>query len=112
MKLFVDDLRECPKGWLLARTITEAIRYLHQFNFEVVSLDHDIVDPNTKRRDGFSVETFEPVAYHLSLMNPRPKVLIHTSNFTAGQRMAEILGIGYNPVIYNPSDYERSEYGG
>lgn len=95
MKLYVDDMRACPDGWVPARTVTEAIRILATLPIQEVSLDHDIQCDNGPRPHHVSDETFEPVARYIALMNPRPKVHIHTSNYPAGDRMAEILGIEY-----------------
>lgn len=41
-KLYVDDLRDCPEGYDLARNFHEAIVLLEQFDYDEVSLDHDI----------------------------------------------------------------------
>ena len=58
MKLFVDDIRKLPdESWSLARTVSEAIRAINMFDFEVISLDHDI--------EG-SKETFDTVALFLA----------------------------------------------
>jgi len=43
IRLYVDDLREPPEGWVLARTITEAIRLLAKQEISEVSLDYDIM---------------------------------------------------------------------
>jgi hypothetical protein len=94
-RLFVDDLRECPEGWILARTITEAIRILATVHPQIVSLDHDITfyDGNGVRQIS-SKETFEPVARYIALMNPRPQVFFHTGNPVGQARMERILGMG------------------
>lgn len=42
LRLYVDDLRPCPDGWMVARDFHHAIAMLEQYEFEVVSLDHDI----------------------------------------------------------------------
>lgn len=42
MKLFVDDIRPAPKGWYLAKTVTEAIRLIDLYDWKEISLDHDI----------------------------------------------------------------------
>jgi hypothetical protein len=108
LKVFVDDLRDCPKGWQVARTITEAIRILSTQPVEEVSLDHDIM----AHVNVASEETFEPVARYLAVLNSilelnnQIKVRIHTSNTTAGKVMADILGIEYNYKIYDLKDYE------
>ena len=92
----MDDLRACPEGWTPARTVTEAIRLLATMPVDEVSLDHDIIADCTHRPSRpMSMETFEPVARYIALMNPRPTVRIHTANPPAGERMAEILGIEY-----------------
>ena len=99
MKLFVDDLRACPDGWQLARTNTEAIRLLAGGWVDEISLDHDICVTGPKNKNnkviistGFSLETFQPVAYYISLMQKKPEVYFHTANYEAGERMARIIG--------------------
>ena len=43
MKLWVDDIRNAPdETWTVARTINAAINALKMFEFEEISLDHDI----------------------------------------------------------------------
>lgn len=100
MQLFVDDYRDCPEGWHLARTVTEAIRVLATMPVETVSLDHDIA---FQARHGMELETFEGVAWYLAAMtvDERPsQVIIHTGNPMAASRMAGILEMaGYKPVI-------------
>jgi len=95
LKLFVDDLRACPQGWVPARSVTEGIRILATMPVEEVSLDHDIACHLVMGREHLSAETFEPVARYIALMKERPAVKIHTSNYPAGSKMAEILGIEY-----------------
>jgi len=41
MKLYLDDVRDCPAGWTLARTADEAKVYL-ELGVEAASLDHDL----------------------------------------------------------------------
>lgn len=119
IKLFVDDIRAAPEGWVRARTVTEAIRFLAEQDVEEVSLDHDIACRTTWYHNNTAVpiehsseETFEPVARYIVALGLSPyyiqiKVRIHTSNFTAGRRMAEILSKkDYMPYVYNQADYE------
>jgi|SRR5581483_2622135 len=108
LKLFVDDLRECPRGWIPAKTITEAIRILSTVNIEEVSLDHDIGCRLVTGQEHSSNETFEPIAWFLLMANSPievVKVRIHTSNVAAGRRMADIMHIDYNNEIYDPKNY-------
>lgn len=54
IKLFVDDLRACPKGWVPARTVTEAIRILATQSVEEVSWT---TISNAKQTEGIHVVT-------------------------------------------------------
>ncbi len=104
MKLFVDDIRNPPDdSWTLARTVTEAIRMIARYDFEVISLDHDISHPvsigNELIRPFPCGETFAAVAYYIVAKylpyfkgdlewNKPPKIILHTSNTVAGHEMA------------------------
>jgi hypothetical protein len=114
MKLWVDDIREAPdKSWTVVRTITEAIRAIGKFEFEEISLDHDIsleVLVEGTYRPFPSPETFQPVAYFLVAaynmekgeLLKKPKVTVHSSNIPAGEEMIEILKGGDLPVEHKP----------
>lgn len=132
IKLFVDDIRREPEGWVRARTVTEAIRLLATQDVDEVSLDHDISCRFNLREaytggdkitpiEHSSEETFEPVARYLALMKTYHEyaeghctvnhkhgwpiiVRFHTSNPTGGQKMADILEVPYRFANY-PTDY-------
>lgn len=45
MKLFVDDERECPEGWIVARSYDEALTFLgidQKCQVSDLSIDHDL----------------------------------------------------------------------
>jgi len=42
ISLYIDDLRDCPEGFVIARTIEEAKFYFERFQIETLSLDHDL----------------------------------------------------------------------
>jgi len=44
MKLWLDDRREAPAGWVWAKTAAEAIALIDAGTFDEVSLDHDLGD--------------------------------------------------------------------
>jgi hypothetical protein len=100
LKLFVDDWRQPPDGWYLAKTITEAIRILSgPIYVEVVSLDHDIIfetrtkDTNRPKLE-FSGENFTAVAYYIVLLpfGRLPKIVyIHTANPRGANDIEDIL---------------------
>lgn len=91
MKLFIDDFRPAPIGWMRAKTVTEAISMIANSpeRIEVVSLDHDI--------EG-SQETFMAVAYYLAYVmdvektcgENVPAVNLHTGNPVAMDAMRRI----------------------
>lgn len=114
MKLFVDDLRQCPTGWELARTNTEAIRILATGMVDLVSLDHDIYITYTPEdmiwAGSLSEETFKPVAYYISLMQKKPEVVFHTANFTGGRMMADIIGVKFDHWFVVEDEERRLEH--
>lgn len=42
MNVYLDDLRDCPKGFTLARTMEQALEYIRKGNVNILSLDHDL----------------------------------------------------------------------
>ena len=42
MKVWLDDLRVAPQGWVWAKTVSEAQNLLQNGNVEEMSLDHDL----------------------------------------------------------------------
>lgn len=107
MKLWVDDIRNAPdESWTVARTITSAIDVLSKFDFDVVSLDHDIshqVSIGTELERPFPcTETFVPVAHYAGLNHSAKKFHLHTSNPVGAKVMKDLL-IYYG---YKDSDIE------
>ena len=102
MKLWVDDIRDAPEGWTLARTISEAFVLLdmyglpHPFGYKdahitEVSLDHDIsivVQVEGKSYNRPSPDTFQVVAKYMivKMVGTNPslcediKLTTHSSN--------------------------------
>lgn len=105
MRLYVDDLRRCPDGWKLARTITDAISHLYAGRVDEISLDHDIA---FLRGSDIRMhkEAFMSVAYFMAVMpvELRPsKVRIHTANVDAGWKMHDLLAkAGYTDITVIP----------
>ena len=108
MKLFVDDIRNAPDdSWAVARTVTEAIRFISQFgqSLEVISLDHDIshqVSVGELSRPYPCTETFAAVAYFMGVYyspkrNPTgtiiPKIIIRTANPVGAETLEYVLGL-------------------
>ncbi len=42
VRLYLDDVRKCPVGWTLARSVAEAIDVMKRWTVVEASLDHDL----------------------------------------------------------------------
>jgi len=111
VKLWHDDIRPAPEGWLWARTNQEAVRLLLHTEIEECSLDHDLgldhiempetyaemqkADPNQAHAiflAGRSEETgLDLVRAMVALRLVPPKVTIHSWNPQGAINMANML---------------------
>jgi hypothetical protein len=56
MRVFLDDAREAPDGWVRTRTPEETIALLRSGEVTALSLDHDLgLDTPERERTGYSV---------------------------------------------------------
>jgi hypothetical protein len=87
MKLWVDDVRPAPKGWVWARGYKAARRLLeeHDWGFDIISLDHDLGG----HKSGYDLLCeIEQRAYEYQ--NYKPFIGIHTMNMAAREKMARV----------------------
>ena len=84
MKVFLDDERSTPDGWIRAYWPDEVIRLLQAGQVEVLSLDHDLGDDS--RGTGYDVILWMETEVALHGFSP-PLILIHSANSAAAQRM-------------------------
>lgn len=83
IRLFVDDLREPPAGWTVARSSAEAIAVLEAGSVAAVALDHDLGGEDTGLR---VIEWFERAVAD----DPEielPAFSIHSANPVGAARM-------------------------
>ena len=76
IKIWVDDLRPVPAGYVGAKSVNEAITLIEEIehnggSIAVIDLDHDLGDYATDGGDAIKLldylaerETFYPVAFH------------------------------------------------
>lgn len=89
MKIYLDDMRPAPEGWIRVETASEAIGLLNTGKITHISLDHDLgEDPGVG--NGYDVICFIERQVMLGLMEP-PEISIHTANNTARPRMEQAL---------------------
>ncbi|MEI7024321.1 cyclic-phosphate processing receiver domain-containing protein [Paenibacillus sp. y28] len=83
INVFMDDLRPCPDGFTLARTVEECLLLLRECEVNVLSLDHDMGwgQPNG---------TDLAAAIVREALFPR-EVYLHSSSEIGRRRMFELL---------------------
>ena len=84
MKVYLDDLRPTPEGWVHAYWPDEAIEYLKTGKVEIISLDHDFGDDN--RGTGYDVVLWIEEAVATEGSDP-PEIRVHSANSAARMRM-------------------------
>ena len=88
IKLYVDDLRDCPEGYELARDMEEAIEMFDRYDVDVLSLDHDLGED----AEGNLLPTgYDFVKYFCENGLYAGKIYIHTDNGVGRANMYETL---------------------
>lgn len=90
-KLYVDDVRKCPKGWDLAKDYFKAIEMLKHTDYDEVSLDHDLAsyDPVTKEeRTGVDIVHFL-IRRKIDYGHVPPIINVHSANPVGSKRMRD-----------------------
>lgn len=84
MKVFLDDERATPEGWIRVFWPEEAIALLETGEVSVISLDHDL--GNDERGTGYDVILWieEAVAIHNFIP---PNIIVHSANSSARAKM-------------------------
>lgn len=76
MKLWIDDIREAPKGYIWCKSVNETINIFKQrFDIEVVDIDHDAGEYFKDGGDyikvlDYMVENHLNYTVHIHSMNP------------------------------------------
>ncbi len=88
MKVFLDDERVAPSGWIQVRWPEEAIDLLKTGKVTELSLDHDLGDD--EHGTGYDVLLWieEEVMFNKFVL---PSINIHSANPAARRRMEEAL---------------------
>lgn len=85
MKVFLDDERKQPPGWILTKTPKETIELLKTGKVTEISLDHDLGD-DINIGTGYTVLVWIEEQVFLKGFNP-PIIHIHTANSSARIKM-------------------------
>ena len=84
MRVYLDDERDTPDGWVRVYWPDQAIELLKTGEVEIISLDHDLGDD--KRGTGYDVIRWIEEAVAVRGFFP-PQILVHTANPPARERM-------------------------
>lgn len=88
MKVYLDDLRTAPEGWVHVLWPDEVIDLLQTGEVTELSLDHDLGDDN--RGTGYDVLVWIEEAIAMHGFVP-PVINVHSANPAAVQRMEAAL---------------------
>lgn len=116
INIYLDDLRICPKGFVIARTYEDAVKLLEGNKVGILSLDHDLGEDD----NGNLLKTgYDLVKYICENDCDIDKIYIHTDNVVGRMNMYETLKgamrrgiitkikeIFYYPIV--PNKYDES----
>lgn len=88
INLYLDDLRDVPEGFILAKTVEEAIYYLENYKVEILSLDHDLGEDE---KGNLLPTGYDLVKYICENGLRADKIYIHTDNPCGRLNMYETL---------------------
>ena len=75
MKIFLDDVREAPEGWIRVHSYEEAIEGLKTGRVEQISLDNDL----GTEKEGYDVAKWIERQTFETNFRP-PKIWVHSAN--------------------------------
>lgn len=84
IKIYLDDERQTPEGWVRVYWPDEAIELLKNDKVDTISLDHDLGDD--ERGTGYDVLLWIEEQVVTKGWIP-PKMLIHSANISARNKM-------------------------
>lgn len=88
ISLYVDDLRDCPDGYQIARNMNEAIHYMNKYHIATLSLDHDLGEDS----EGNLLPTgYDLVKYICENGLRADKIYLHTDNGVGRENMYQTL---------------------
>jgi len=90
VKVWLDDRRPAPTGWVHVRTPEEAIDLLRGGEVEELSLDHDLgLDVGARERTGYDVLLWLEAEVAAGRMSPPAVLRVHSGNVAAVGRMEQ-----------------------
>ncbi|CAN5838575.1 hypothetical protein BH18ACT13_BH18ACT13_05890 [soil metagenome] len=88
MRVWLDDLREAPAGWVRVTRPEEAIELLRTGEVDAISLDHDLGLLDGERElTGYDVVTWIERAVATEGFVPLATIRVHSANASAAPKM-------------------------
>ncbi|MBX0320132.1 hypothetical protein K2Q31_15935 [Alkalihalobacillus clausii] len=88
MNLYVDDLRDCPEGYTVARNYEDAIKLLESHEIHILSLDHDLGEDENYNLLPTGYDIVKYICEHGLRAN---KIYMHTDNSVGRENMYKTL---------------------
>lgn len=85
MRVYLDDERQTPEGWVRVYWPDEAIALLETGLVEALSLDHDLGDD--QRGTGYDVVLWLEEAVAVRGLRPPAVISVHSANASAREKM-------------------------
>jgi hypothetical protein len=91
VKIWLDDWRPAPYGWLHVRTPEEAIELLRTGEVEAISLDHDLGldEGRLRERTGYDVLLWLEREVAAGRTTPPAEMRVHSGNVAVIKRMEQ-----------------------
>jgi hypothetical protein len=109
IKVYLDDLRPCPDGWVYVQTAWDAIKLLKNNDVDEISLDHDL-GPHEKVGCGYNVACF---IEEQAVAGKKPPIThIHSSNPVGRKNMQMCLDSAwrlYNETLEHNESVEEDQ---
>lgn len=90
MKIFLDDIRNTPDGWVRCYWPDEVLSLIDTYLVEEISLDHDLGDDH--HGTGYDVLLRMEEMSRLGQLKYLPKITIHSANPVGKQKMLIAIG--------------------
>ncbi len=94
IRLWVDDDRSAPEGWVVAKTSAQAIRILSSKKVDEISLDFSLAYMNidtTKPVVQWMIDNYFPAVVHVHTGSPQGRNwLVNTINTHAPDRLGDV----------------------
>jgi hypothetical protein len=88
INVYVDDLRDCPDGFRVARTFEEAVKLIENNEVDILTLDHDLGED----AEGKELQNgYDLVKYICERGLRVNKIYLHTDNPVGRNNMYETL---------------------